>query len=75
VIGYLSLRVKSISLPTHTQAGLAVVKAWLGHIGRMWCGSPADITACLHHSQQAVAYLLQVRAFAFSQLSASPAAA
>lgn len=42
------------------QAGLAVVKAWLGHIGKTWCGSPADISACLQHTQQAVAYLLQV---------------
>lgn len=42
------------------QSGLAVVKEWLTHIGRPWCGGPSDIAACLVHSQQAVTYLLQV---------------
>lgn len=46
--------------PFDMQAGLAVVKAWLGHIGRTWCGGPADIASCLVHSQQAVSYLLSV---------------
>ena len=36
-----------------------MVKAWLGHIGRTWCGSPDNIVACLRHSQAAVTYLLQ----------------
>eukprot|EP00208_Stichococcus_sp_RCC1054_P002079 CAMPEP_0206143610 /NCGR_PEP_ID=MMETSP1473-20131121/21153_1 /ASSEMBLY_ACC=CAM_ASM_001109 /TAXON_ID=1461547 /ORGANISM="Stichococcus sp, Strain RCC1054" /LENGTH=1690 /DNA_ID=CAMNT_0053539093 /DNA_START=726 /DNA_END=5798 /DNA_ORIENTATION=+ len=48
----------SVSAVKALQAGLAVVKAWLGHIGRTWCGGPADIASCLVHSQQAVSYLL-----------------
>lgn len=49
-----------IQISCPSQAGLAVVRAWLGHIGKTWCGSPADISACLYHTQQAVSYLLQV---------------
>lgn len=52
----------SISAVKALQGGLAVVKAWLTHIGRTWCGGPTEIAACLVHSQQAVAYLLQGKA-------------
>lgn len=52
----------SVSAVKALQGGLAVVKAWLAHIGRTWCGGPSDIAECLVHSQQAVAYLLQGKA-------------
>ena len=46
--------------PGIPQGGLAMVSAWLGHIGRAWTGEPSDIAAALQHVHQAIQFLLRV---------------